>query len=244
MIIENIMKLYIDYNEDGTFPGWGNQLIVASQYYKLCKDNGYKPVIYTKHPEYVVNFKPGVFEFSEVSTNVVKIPINLRSVFNKEYVDCYKHIIQEIDVELPNDIDAGFSFRFETPEVDGIYRFGNKTSIDTMKQLIRNMKRVYVTSNKDEFIDQLITEFGSKIVCHRANKNDKDTRENRNSTEHLKKWVALSKCPRVVHFVRALDDPPEVITTTYAPTAALYGNKQLIGVDSYGKILHGHNYHW
>lgn len=238
------MKLYLDTNDDGTFPGWGNQIIVASHYYKLCKDNGWKPVIYTKHPEYIVNFKPGVFAFSNVSTDVIKIPINLRGVFNKEHVNYYKHIIQEINVDLPKDVDAGFSFRFENPVVDGHYKFGNQTSIDTMKQLIRNMKRVYVTSNKDEFLDQLITEFGSKIVCHRANQSDIDTRENRNSTEHLKKWVALSKCPRVVHFVRALDDPPEVITTTYAPTAALYGNKQLIGVDSHGQILHGRNYHW
>lgn len=237
------MKLYIDFNEDGTFPGWGNQLIVASQYMKLCVENDWKPVIYTKHPDYIVNFKPGMFEFSEDSTDVVRIPINLRSVFDTEHVRYYKHIVQEVDVNLP-DVDAGFSFRFENPEIDGDYKFGNQKSIDTMKQLIRNMKRVYVTSNQDEFIDQLITEFGSKIVCHRANEYEKDTRDNRNSNNHLKKWIALSKCPRVVHFVRALDDPPNVITTTYAPTAALYGNKQLIGVDSHGKILYGRSYHW
>lgn len=238
------MKLYLDINDDGTFPGWGNQVIVASQYYKLCKDNGWKPVIYTKHPEYIVNFKPDVFEFTEDSSNVLKVPINLRGVFNREHVDLYKDIIADVDIIDIPDVDAGFSFRFENPEVDGIYRFGNQKSIDTMKQLIRNMKRVYVTSNKDSFIDELICEFGSdKIVCHRANRLE-DTRYDRNSKDHLMKWIALSKCPHVIHFVRSHDDPPEVITTTFAPTAALFGNRNLIGVDSHGQILTGRKYHW
>lgn len=234
------MKLYLDSNDDGTFPGWGNQIIVASQYMKLCHENRWKPVIYTLHPDYIVNFKQGVFEFSDVPTDVIKIPINLRATFDPANVKYYKTIIKDIEVELP-EVDAGFSFRFENPEIDGVFRFGNQKSTDTMKQLIRNMKRVYVTSNSNAFIDELVEEFGEKIVHHR---NHEDTREKRNSEDHLKKWITLSKCPRVIHFVRAFSDPPEVITTTYAPTAAIFGNKQLIGVDSNGTILYGRNYHW
>jgi hypothetical protein len=243
---DNTMSLYITTQPDGTFPGWGNQIILASQYYAWCRARGSTPIICTDHPERIVNFKNEFQIVTETDEPKVEFPISLRAAFCTDYT-CFYQCIVNIPVpepQLPPDIVAGFSFRIATPAIDTTWMCMNATAIDTMVSMIHKITkngRVYVTSNSHACLESLNTQFGDKIVTHESQ--GTDTHDTRKQSS-LVKWLLLSQCPYIVHFVRAPDDPPHVITTTYAPTAAAYGNKPVVGVDSHGRVVHGRTYHW
>ena len=63
----------------------------------------------------------------------------------------------------------------------------------------------------------------------------------RNAASHLVQWHCLARCPVVYHGVSGADGS---ITSTFGPTAAVYGGAAIVGVDNAGAVLSGAAYRW
>jgi hypothetical protein len=234
------MALNIDQHKP--FPGFGNLILYCSQYYRWCLLNDMKPVIYTTTPEKVVGIKKELFEFtSKKPDKTVDIGCDLQALFNIN-TQGYMHKIADLpDVELPKDIKAGFSFRFGDSKFDDKYTFMEEKCTETMCKIMNQFGKVFVCSNKNSFIQTLIDKFGENKIF---TVNDLGHADDRFVASHLKQWVGLSKCPIVFHQVKTISGPDSEITTTFAPTAAVYGGSEVIGVDNNGDVFQGQNYHW
>ena len=144
-------------------------------------------------------------------------------------------------MDLPDGIKAGFCFRFGDPKFDEQVVFMNEKCVETMCNIINTFDKVFICSNKKEFIQTLKLRFGkNKIFTVDDLKNE----NSRNDISHLEQWHTLSKCPLVFHHVKTIGSSDNEITTTFAPTAAVYGGCEVIGIDNNGDIFQNQNYHW
>ena len=224
------------------FPGIGNLFMLCSIYYRWCKLNDKKPIIYTTTPEKIVGIKKNIFEITNnTSEPFIDIPISLKNLFNINICGYLHKIVDIPDCELPSNIKAGFCFRFGDPKFDNEYTFINDNGAAAMCEHIKKYDRVFVCSNKNSFIEKLKEDFGNEKIFS-VNDSGDDTRFN---SSHLKQWLLLSKCPIVYHNVRTINggDTNE-LTTTFAPTAGVYGGCEIVGVDNFGNQFHGHTYYW
>ena len=221
------------------FPGFGNVCLMVSQYYRQCMLTNKKPVIYTKTPERVVGIKNELFEFTTDDTGAEIMPVTLNRLFNVQTAGYLHKVVDVPDVSMPSNIKAGFSFRFGDPAFDDEYEFMNQTCVNAMLHQFSQYERVFVCSNKNDFIVKLKHTFGDKIYS--VNDEGEDCRFSR---DHLKQWVMLSKCPIVYHPIQTVGSPDHMITSTFAPTAAVYGGCEVVGVNNNGQLFHGNTYHW
>jgi len=227
--------------EHDPYPGFGNQVIFISQYYRWCKLNSQKPIIYTKTPEKVYGIKKELFEFiTEKPEKLMDPPCTLGSLYNVKTLGYINKIVDLPKIEIPDDIEAGFCFRIGDKNFDNDLVFMNENCIDKMCDIMKQFKRVFVCSNKNAFIESLIQKYGNEKI-YTLNKSGNELRFSNNG---LCQWVALSQCPLIFHHVKTYNGPENEITTTFAPTAGVYGGSELIGIDNNGEIFSNDSYHW
>jgi len=227
--------------EHDPYPGFGNQVIFISQYYRWCKLNAQKPIIYTKTPEKVYGIKKDLFEFvTEKPNELIDPPCTLPSLFNIKTLGYMNKVIDIPDIKIPDNIEAGFCFRIGDSEFDNELVFMNETCIEKMCDIMKQFKKVFVCSNKNSFVETLIEKFGNDKIFT-LNKLGDNLRFNNSG---LCQWSALSKCPLIFHHVKTIGGPSNEITTTFAPTAGVYGGCEIIGVDNNGNIFQTDRYHW
>lgn len=222
-------------------PGIGNVLMMCSIYYKWCQLNSANPIIYSNNSDKIVGIKKDLFEFTdEVPETFIDTPCTLHNLIRTTTCG-YMHKVADLpDVELPSDIQAGFSFRFGDAKFDDGFTFMNEEGSRAMLELVKKYKRVFVCSNKNEFIKSLKDTFGHEKIFEVNDSGD----DERFKSSHLKQWVLLSKCPVVYHSVRTKDGGAKELTSTFAPTAAVYGGCELIGLDNKGGVFYGNTYYW
>ena len=224
------------------YPGIGNVYMLCSNYYKWCQLNDKKPIIFTTTPEKIIGIKKNIFEITnKTSEPFIDIPLSLNTLFNLKICGYLHKIVDVPECDLPTNIKAGFSFRFGDDKFDDKFTFMNESGAAAMCEHIKKYDRVFVCSNKNSFIEKLKKEFGNKKIFS-VNDSGEDNRFN---SSHLKQWVLLSKCPIVYHSVRTKNggDTNE-FTSTFAPTAGVYGGCEIVGVDNWGNQFHGPTYYW
>ena len=140
----------------------------------------------------------------------------------------------------PKSFDYGFCFRLSKSnwtyncqkEGQNKHIFMNKIAVKKMLDMIESLqdKSVFVCSNNQDIIAYISQRY-PKITHLQAN----DLTMTRNHPNHLKQFYYLSRCKTVVHGVRTLGTEGE-ITSTFACTAAFYGNNnpRIIGIDNNG----------
>lgn len=136
------------------------------------------------------------------------------------------------DTRTDLDADAGFSIRTSDPTHDGGALFMNEVAAEAMKHAMTRYRRPIVCSNDKHTL--------TGLPPHARVVEDTDPTV-RNASSHWAQWHALAKCPVVYHGVSSDDGS---ISSTFAPTAAVYGGKQLVGVDNKGHFFAGATYHW
>lgn len=224
------------------FPGIGNTVIFCSQYYKWCQLNGVEPVLYTKTPEKIVGINKKLFRITtEQPEHTVDIPCSLVSCFNIGTCGYMHKILDLPTVDLPIDIKAGFCFRLGDPKFDNEFIYMNERCIEKMFSEMSKYTRVFVCSNNNKLVRTIVDKFGSDKIFTLNDINDPDMRF---SGKHLEQWVALSKCPIVYHHVKTMNSKANELTTTFAPTAAVYGGCEVVGIDNVGNIFYKNTYHW
>jgi len=142
--------------------------------------------------------------------------------------------------DLGADFDAGFCFRIANPALDGTeVTFMADVEFDTMIAMMRGFRRPYACSN-DEAVLARVRELAPHCVTLPCS-----TYGQRNAPEHVDQWYALSTCPVIVHAV-GHDGRDGRWTSTFAPTAAVYGpaTSSLIGVEPSGALCFNDRYHW
>jgi hypothetical protein len=233
------MALSMDFEDP--FPGIGNIFIYFSQYYRWCKLNNKNPIVYTHRPEKIVGLKDGLFEFTSIKPeNLITPECSMRSLFHISMPGYMNRIIDVPNIDFPDDIVAGFCFRFGDPKFDEGIQFMNDKCVNTMMNEMKKYNRVFVCSNKNSFIKDLKKQFGEEKI-YSLNDEQEDSRFN---PKHIEQWFALSRCPIVYHFIKTYNSDSNEITSTFAPTAAVYGGGEVIGVDNNGDMFHGQTYHW
>lgn len=233
------MALFMDFEDP--FPGFGNVVIYFSQYYRWCKLNNKKPIVYTTKPEKIVGLKNGIFEFTSIKPEHVISPSCCLSALFNINIPGYMHRIVDVpDIDFPDDIVAGFCFRFGDPLFDKDFIFMNDKCVETMINEMKKYNKVFVCSNKNSFVKDLRDQFGEEKIYSL----NVDCEDNRFVTSHMKQWTALSKCAIVYHSIKTMNSGEKEITSTFAPTAAIYGGSEVVGIDNNGNIFHGSNYHW
>jgi hypothetical protein len=130
---------------------------------------------------------------------------------------------------------AGFCIRTADPRHDGTVVFMNPVAVATMIDRIREYapKPVLVCSNDSRNLRNLPDNAEVLELTDPAS---------RNQSSHWQQWFALASCPRVYHGVSSPED--RSVTSTFAPTAAIYGDAQLVGVDNTGAVYEGGSYRW
>lgn len=225
-------------------PGIGNLLLMLGGYYQWCKIHGHTPVVFTHDPDKIVGIKKEKFTFIPLERGQ-RAPhcVHMRfgqSFLNPSTREGMMEIIEypTFDASLYKHIQAGFCFRFGDPQFDQDYTFMSTVAVEKMIECMQEYERVFVCSNNNEFVCDLKKRYPYILTCE----NDgKDTRYNPN---HMVQWAVLASCPVIYHSVKTPGSGPKEITTTFAPSAALYHNAQLVGIDNNGQLYQGTSYRW
>jgi len=236
------MSYYLSLYDITPFPGFGNILMIFSEYYMICRMNNIKPIVYTNTPEKIVGIKKNLFTFVDVKPEGIEYKYHVSlSVLTFHRIIANMRIILDVpEVELPDGVIAGYSFRFSDKKYDEDFTFMNEKCIDSMKQTFNKFGRVFVCSNNNEFIKKLKEEFGDDKIF---SVNDL-TENKRFDNNQLIQWSLLSKCNFVFHFVKTVGSHEKEITSTFAPTAGFYGGSNIYGIDNNGDIFYEKGYYW
>lgn len=224
------------------FPGVGNVFLMLGSYYDWCMRHHLTPTICTSHPEKIVGIRKELFRIiASPPPGATMFDMKFSVAIMNEHTRKGMKTIVNVPIlrsEQYKGLEAGFSFRFGDSRFDGEFVFMNDVGVETMVEKMQQYTRVFVCSNNNGFVKQLKTRFPNIVTC---NSEGNDTRFD---SDHLHQWTALSLCPVVYHHVKTIGSPDSEITTTFAPSAALYGKARVVGVDNHGDIFEGPSYHW
>lgn len=228
-------------DEYDPFPGVGNVFLMLGSYYDWCMRHQLTPVICTRHPEKIVGIRKELFRILETAPPGAKM---FDMKFSVAILNEHTRRGMEKIVDVPllrseqyKGLEAGFAFRFGDTRFDK-HVFMNDVGVQKMVEKMHQYNRVFVCSNNTAFVQKLKKVFPHIVTC---NAGEGDTRFD---SAHLLDWAALSLCPVVYHHVKTIGSPDSEITTTFAPSAALYGKARVVGVDNRGNIFEGSSYHW
>jgi hypothetical protein len=224
------------------FPGIGNVFLMLGAYYDWCLRQGTTPVICTAYPGKIVGIRKELFSIIETlppGAKTFEMHFSL-AILNEHTRRGMERIVDvpTLKSEQYKGLEAGFAFRFGDTRFDKNCVFMNDVGVHKMVEKMRQYTRVFVCSNNNAFVQQLKKVFPHIVTC---NTGEGDTRFD---SAHLLDWAALSLCPVVYHHVKTIGSPDSEITTTFAPSAALYGKARVVGMDNHGNIFEGSSYHW
>ena len=227
---------------DLTGAGIGNVALGLAAYLKWCAEHHARPVVHSPGPLTGVRVtfdlassNPGgpAFDFQSVC--------NLRTVMDPGVREWMLRVVKvPPDIERTwrhfRDVAAGVCIRVSDARHDGDARFMNEAAVTALKREVAAFgargQRVLVCSNDAACLGDL----PDNAVTYEAT----DPAE-RNAAGHWMQWHLLSRCPVVYHGVSG---PDGSITSTFAPTAAVYGKAKLVGVNNHGGFVAGDRYHW
>lgn len=153
-----------------------------------------------------------------------------------------RRVVKPIDLDLDLDgVQAGFCFRVKIDDLDGDSdEFMNDLAVSTMITESMKYDKVLVVGNDESLLERVAMLHPNVIAMPATNVGV------RNHPDHVVQWHALSRCPVVYHGVRGESGG---LTSTFAPTAAVYGgidpvSGDLLGVDNDGVVRRGLFYSW
>ncbi len=154
----------------------------------------------------------------------------------------FRRVVKPIEgvPELPG-VQAGFCFRVKIDDLDGDSdEFMNDLAVSTMITESMKYDKVLVVGNDESLLERMEMLHPDAVVMPATNA------DVRNHPDHVKQWHALSRCPVVYHGVKGANSG---LTSTFAPTAAVYGginpvSGDLIGIDNDGIVRRGIFYSW
>lgn len=168
----------------------------------------------------------------------------LRALSVAHTTGAFRRVVKPIDESLLPTLDgvnAGFCFRVKIRDMDGdCDDFMNELAISTMISESMKYDKVLVVGNDQGVMNRVERLHPNAIVIPATNVNV------RNHRDHVVQWHALSRCPIVYHGIKGASGG---LTSTFAATAAVYGNihpasGMLLGVDNDGCIKSGLQYSW
>lgn len=231
---------------DITGCGIGNIVLCISGFVCECRKRHVRPVVYCPNPDDLSRLRKDAFDLvgerpvdrEEFDKSLV---CNLQTTFDLEVVRVMQELVIPVKIKGMEAYAAGFSIRTTDPSKDthegDIVTFMNDVAIDAMKKEMARYedKKVLVFSNTK---DNLINLPANAVVYEYTNPDE------RNVSSHWTQWYLLSQCPVVYHGISCCDD--DSVTSTFAPTAAVYGGiaKELVGVDNRGTLHRGQSYRW
>lgn len=229
--------------------GFGNILLMAAGH--LVNSENEKRMLYHDNAEAELFGILDVEKYFEMTDDESLVDPSLNAKYCSLRALCdpdVRDAIQRI-ARIPEDakrrvqgeeFDAGFCFRVTNPDLDGTdVTFMTDVEFDTMIVMMRGFRRPYACSN-DEAVLARVRELAPHCVTLPC-----ATYGRRNAPDHVDQWYALSTCPVIVHAV-GLDGRDGRWTSTFAPTAAVYGpeTSNLIGVEPSGALCFNDRYHW
>lgn len=167
----------------------------------------------------------------------------LKSLLEACDTGAFHRVVKPVDDDvLPdmNGVQAGFCFRVKIPGLDDDSDdFMNDLAVSTMITETMKYDKILAVGNDQGVLDRLLAIHPDAVVLP-AKYTDV-----RNHQNHVIQWHALSRCPIVYHGIRGESG----LTSTFAPTAAVYGNihpasGNLLGIDNDGRIKSGMAYTW
>lgn len=161
--------------------------------------------------------------WKEVNPSVV---CTASSLVNPLTVAMLRDIVVPLDVRVDPDVQAGFSIRTPNPAFDGPTRYMNDLAMRSMKRQMTRYGRVLVFTNDASNLGDLPP--GARVW-------EPTDGQRRNLESHWRQWHALAKCPVVYHSIRGVHDLGNT-TSTFAPTAAMYGGGIVVGIDNAGGV--------
>jgi len=229
--------------------GIGNIVLCASGYKYVCDAMGYPPLVYTPTPEDLSGLRDDVFVVvTERPEGLVEFDKSLvcamLTACNPQVLNIMRHIVKPMDpsavcatLGLPpgtlDRVSAGMSIRFGDRRHDKDELFMTATAVDALYAEMSRHGAVLVCTNDPEMLPALPP---NAILAERTDS------ARRNAASHWAQWHALASCPVVYHGIAGSDGS---LTTTFAPTAAFYGGREVVGVRNDGDILHwGAGYAW
>jgi hypothetical protein len=227
--------------------GMGNVLLLAAAHL-VASPTGQRPVIAHDSPETELHVLDTTF-FRVVHPDSARIDpslnaryCNVRTLFSPDVQHVMRYITRIPEwIRVAGDafvakhaIDVGLCFRISDPALDGNDQFMNDASCSKMIRIASRSNAPFVCSN-DSRILQRIRSLLPHSICV-----DCSTYGVRNAEEHILQWYILSKCPVVYHG----NGGNGGISSTFAPTAAVYGNSHIVGVDNAGRVHPGNRYCW
>lgn len=237
---------------DCTNQGVGNIVLSMAAYLAFERqrhnDPAFRPIVYCLRSYYLKGIRTDLFRIVE------EPPVHARR-FNMGVINLLllSHpVVQQTMHEIvrppvhPETIaswtagaEAAFCIRTSDPSkwpTDKGTVFMNAVSVQTMLEEMRRYSRVLVCANEGAGIRQEDLPPGARLmrIC--------ETEEPCEGLRAWMQWHAIASCPVVYHGVAGGADGS--ITSTFAPTAAVFGGRRILGVDNDGNIYSDDKYHW
>lgn len=233
------MMVFVDVSSCGI----GNIVLMIAGFLYSCRRLGVQPVVVSTTPQGVeAGIKTGSFQLRTTRPTYMLEAhpskyCNLATLQNPDVIKVMREIVrvpEGLDAALAplEGVVAGFCIRTEDEAHDGASRFLAPEAVAALKASMSQYSKVFACSNDAANLEDLPEQ---AVVLERTD------RAARNIPSHWLQWHALSRCPIVFHGVSSEDGR---VTSTFAPTAAVYGStKVLEAVDSAtGEVLK--EYRW
>lgn len=224
--------MYLDINGIGI----GNIVLLVSAYVAECAKTHETPLVYCTNDSSVWGLNTEFFEVcteKPLDTDAVDHSrfCNLGTLARPDVQATMRLVVKRIPVDHGG-YDAGFSIRTADPVHDGRASFMSDVAKDKARELMRWHSKVLVCSNDAANLVDLPP---NAEACELTDPGV------RNAPSHWAQWHKLAACPVVYHSTGEGDGS---ITSTFAPTAAVYGGAAIVGIGNSGRAYFGPGYRW